>query len=64
MRIRPTFHITTKRGRGTKKTGEDVLVLVASTRDLTGFPNIKSNEYATFTEWSPDLPEDWSSQRD
>ena len=64
MRIRPTFHITTKRGRVTKKTGEDVLVLVASTRDLTGLSNIQSNEYATFAEWSPHLPEDWSSQRD
>jgi hypothetical protein len=26
--------------------------------------NIQSNEYATFTEWSSGLPEDWSSQRD
>ncbi len=63
MVIRPTLTLTTARGRTTAKVGEDVLVLVASTKPLNlTLPDIKSNA-AEITDWTEYLPVDWRSQR-
>lgn len=66
LRLRPIFHIVTKRGRSTTKVGEDVLVLVASCGGgALDLDVVRTDpKYASATAWSPALPEDWSSQRD
>lgn len=63
LRIRPTFHIVTKRGRRTTKEGEDVLVIVASNTVPNPRRVTTDAAYASLTEWSDELPEDWRSQR-
>lgn len=64
MVIRPKLTLTTVRGRTTAKIGEDVLVLVASTKplNLTCLPDIKSNA-AQITGWIEYPLVDWRSQR-
>ena len=63
LRLRPTFHITTTRGRQTKLVSDDVLVLVASNTKYQLEPVTTDKNDALVTEWSDDLPEDWKSQR-
>ena len=61
MVIRPRLQLTTKSGRQTTKRGEDVLVLVASSRPLELKP-VNIVEKAT-DDWTDALPEVWESQR-
>jgi len=64
LRIRPTFHVRTKKGRTTKMQGEDVLVMVASAEAFQIRRVETDDAYALLTEWSASLPEDWQSQRE
>ena len=65
--IRPTFNVTTKRGRSTSRTGDDVLVLVSAPPDtelvLRDVPN-EVEGASIIDTWSNEVPDDWQGVRD